>query len=387
MPRHSPMRRWWLAGICAVLVVAAVLAVPLGRAAARNVAALQTKPIVQTIDWTDPAVMCTPAVPPPVIAVPACDAGDACYLNSILALRRGEWAAARAKSGSSSYVLDVLVRGWAAWCGQSQTAAIAEWQRAAGAIGNKFYQDARFALQEQNAARALQAGALAQQLAPSGKTHLVLGRAYEGLGDPVKALEEYRSALAIEQGDAELYWHMSDLAWKQDRVAEARTYVEQALDLDATNPLYWHRLGQILLKGNDGVGSERAFMREAELDPKYSGAYVGIFLARMTQGRVQDALEPLLRLVALSTDRVQNAGHLGTYAVALRARGDYAGAAEYFGRAVQENPTHEVFWSNYLHALATLGACDRLATAYAEHVKVFTERSMTPVAQPACPQK
>ena len=372
------------------LAVVLLLPYPLERAVERNLFALSLKPLVVQAEWTNPANVCTPSTLPVRLDPVRCDRESDCYLNAVLALRRGAWETAGKETRSSKDTLSILINGWGAWCGGQQEAAIAIWTREAKLLGTKFLADGELALtprnqsQRQDVAWASAAGRIAYALVPSARTHLLLARALDAQGNFENARREFRVATGLGEESDQLYWYAADLEWRLGSTQSARDYIEHALDLKQDEWRYWHRYGEILLKQNEPGLAEHAFTRAVQMNPTYGFAHAGVALARLAQGKLDAAREPILNAVKYLDDKSFQAGYLGAYGTHLASAGNFSEAAIFFQQAVEYSPANEGYWRSLINAYVAQGNCEQVERIYADYKNQMLVQGNSPFPVPAC---
>jgi tetratricopeptide (TPR) repeat protein len=103
-----------------------------------------------------------------------------------------------------------------------------------------------------------------------------LGLCYEGKDDPKKAEAWYREAIRRNaESPDKTEWPMLDFATlliRQDRIDEARPYLEQALALNPNNAQSHLQMGILLEKAGDPRTSLHEFRTAIKLDTKLSSA-------------------------------------------------------------------------------------------------------------------
>lgn len=381
------MKRFVRPGLVLVAIgVLAFLMPSLLRAAQRNDFALNVKPLVLGMQWSDSLQVCASLVPPPVLAAPACANATGCYLGNLVTLRRGEWTKLQTVLGDSSDVLTVLMQGWGAWCGGDQARALEIW-RSEQAIGQKFLRDGEWSLESDQPARALREGVIAFQIAPSGRSQFLVGRAHAALGDKTLALTEYRTALNMPDPTAAMYGETGELEWEFKDYTSARTHLAQATTLDKLSWLYWHRYGNVLYELQDWAGSEDAFMHAVRINPTNGDSYAGLAFAELQQGKIDPAQDAVRHMLSDVTSDRQKAGYLGTFAQIAASKGNLAVAADFYAQAVQWHPENSGFWGALFRTYVEMGDCPDLQTAYSKYQQVQAAQQKTPSPPPACPGK
>jgi len=120
-----------------------------------------------------------------------------------------------------------------------------------------------------------------------------LGLCYEGKDDPKKAEEWYREAIRRNaQSPSKTEWPMLDFATlliRQDRMDEARPYLEQALTLNLNNAQSHFQMGILLEKAGDPLRSLEELRTAIKLDVKLSSALYRAARVCQKLGREEEA--------------------------------------------------------------------------------------------------
>jgi len=120
-----------------------------------------------------------------------------------------------------------------------------------------------------------------------------LGLCYEGKDDPKQAEPWYRQAIEHNFHSAnKTEWPMLDYATmlvREDRVQEARPYLEQALTLNPNNAQSHFQMGILLEKAGDPKASLEQLRSAIQLDPKLSGALYRAARVCKKLGREEEA--------------------------------------------------------------------------------------------------
>jgi tetratricopeptide (TPR) repeat protein len=352
-------------------------------AAQRNMLALNLKQSIVETQWTDPAQVCTPLPPPTKLTLPDCSNLAECYLTKVFALRRREWDNVASSAFASDDALAVFVQGWGAWCKGDQTHAIEIWRLHTQVTEKKFSSAAEASLQ-QDAARTLREGEVAHAIAPSNKTHFLIARALDQLGETARARQAYQAALDSGEPTADMFGQFGDLEWRIHEYEAARLHLERAVTLDNLNWGYWHRYGNVLYELKDWAGAEQAFRHAVMLSPTNGHSYAGLASAQLQQGHFDDAQVTIQQTVQYNNDAKQKAGYLASFAAISVAAGDWKRVAEMYTQAVEYHPENSAFWGGLMQAYAKLGDCARLEATYAEYVRVQTAQGAPIFPAPPC---
>jgi tetratricopeptide (TPR) repeat protein len=101
----------------------------------------------------------------------------------------------------------------------------------------------------------------------------------------------------------------------------------------------WNDYGIGLLLQGDLRGAEAAFLKVTQLDPRYADGWVNVARARIQEGDMADAEEPLRRALALDAGLAKTHYFLGT---ALKALGRYDEATAHLREAAARYPRDRV---------------------------------------------
>lgn len=378
--------RWWIVGLVLVggLAVAAILFILRG-AVERNIYALQLRPLVNGIEWSEEAQVCEPLAPPPALASRACTAPGECYLSSVLALRRGEWDNVQTSAVSDSDPLEIFIRGWSERCSVSPETALATWSKGGEPIRHKFLAEAQSALGSDRGDLALTLVKIAHPLRPSAESFLILARALEEVDRDDDALRTYYEAIEREMTTSRTFGQVGELEWRLGILQSARTHLSEAVRLDPQAGHYWQTLGAVLYRMEDWAGSETAFAHAAELMPEFGAAHGGVALTQLRLGKLEQGRAAVEATMRFTSDVRQQAGYLGEFARFAADAGDLKWSAELYSRALGRTPNNQVFWVALVQTYAGLGDCEKMDTVYREYLEQTSVRQETPVPRPACP--
>jgi tetratricopeptide (TPR) repeat protein len=120
-----------------------------------------------------------------------------------------------------------------------------------------------------------------------------LGLCYEGKDDPKQAEPWYREAIERNsQSPNKTEWPMLDYATllvREDRIQEARPYLEQAISVNPRNAQSHFQMGILLEKAGDPKGSLEQLRNALQLDPKLPGALYRAARVCKKLGREQES--------------------------------------------------------------------------------------------------
>jgi Flp pilus assembly protein TadD len=213
---------------------------------------------------------------------------------------------------------------------------------------------------------ALAAALLRVTLLPSAESHRLAAAAYRNAGIRDYAFRHYQRALRLEPCDSAAYeglaqiwrdWSMPGLALGDAHRAiycrpdsasayntlgtvlealgqrkPAREAFEFALQLEPTAVYALNNLCFLAVREADGARAQQACERALMLEPGMSAARTNLALAYAVQGNINRAEAQLLD----SPDPVEAQYNVGMLRMSV---GNYAGAAEAFGRAAAERPS------------------------------------------------
>jgi tetratricopeptide (TPR) repeat protein len=138
-------------------------------------------------------------------------------------------------------------------------------------LARVLYTDNRFdeSIEESNKAISLSPGNV--------RAYENLGLCYEGKNDPKTAEHWYLEAIRRETtSGSKTEWPMLDLATmmiRQNRYAEAKPYLEQALEINPHNAQSLFQMGILLEKTEDPNGALEKYRAAIQNDPRLAGAY------------------------------------------------------------------------------------------------------------------
>jgi arylsulfatase A-like enzyme/Flp pilus assembly protein TadD len=165
--------------------------------------------------------------------------------------------------------------------------------------------------------------------------HYYLGKAYLAYGEPLKAIEEFKSTLEIN--DRHLLAHVDAakayVALKDFQAAEA--ILNRGFSNNKNNHIYHYNLGFIYQMKGDQQRALKEYLAARELNPNNPQLYLNIssiFLLREDKEKAAAYLEEALKLNPLHVEANTNLGLL------LAEKGDNEEAYNYFKKAAESNP-------------------------------------------------
>jgi formylglycine-generating enzyme required for sulfatase activity/Tfp pilus assembly protein PilF/tRNA A-37 threonylcarbamoyl transferase component Bud32 len=177
--------------------------------------------------------------------------------------------------------------------------------------------------------------------AASGESHRELGVRLLEQGEYELAIAQFGEALVLDPETPELY-HLRSQAcshWNYDSggcgLEEAIADVSKAIELDATNPLYWFARGTYYLDLANPLEALSNMERAIELDPDYAVAWAERGSALMALGEPDPAVESFERAIEL--DPQECIAYRGLAEV-YRDQGQYEMALAACDRALERCP-------------------------------------------------
>lgn len=97
--------------------------------------------------------------------------------------------------------------------------------------------------------------------------HALLGLAHQRLDDVGRAVEEFRTAMALAPRDAKNHLYLAELYQSRRRPVQALEHYRKAVEFNPLLDLAWFRLGDLLLERGEVDGAEEAFTLLTHLTP------------------------------------------------------------------------------------------------------------------------
>ena len=191
---------------------------------------------------------------------------------------------------------------------------------------------------------------------PSLAAHLNLGIVLEALGDPLAAVREFESALALEPGDPFASYNLGRLVYTQGALERAESLLRAALRSREAFPEALVVLASVLEARGDLAQAASTLQRALALRPGYAGALrnLGMLLCRLE--RWEEAA-PVLRQ-ALEADGA-DADALYWLGNALVRGGKLEEALAAYEGAVAQRPAFAEAWCNLGNLLCNRGSLEK----------------------------
>ena len=178
---------------------------------------------------------------------------------------------------------------------------------------------------------------------PSRLTHHALGNAFLGLGQIDKAIEQYRTAIAIKPDyatdyatpNSQVHYNFGVALASAGRLNEAIEQYQKAVQLQPNNVAAHNNLGNaLLIRGQIAMGLSHC--REAlRIDPEFAEAHFNVGNVLYYRGRVDEAITEYRK--ALKTKPAFADAHC-CLGIALAKRGQLDDAIAEYRKALQDRP-------------------------------------------------
>jgi Flp pilus assembly protein TadD len=154
---------------------------------------------------------------------------------------------------------------------------------------------------------------------------------------------------------------------KNERWADAKTYLERSLAVQPKNAQAQYYMGLVREKEGDTAGAEKSYKAALELDPALAEAAQNLAAIYLSTNppRVDDAIPPLRQALAKAPDDV---GLLQNLGYALGLKGDVEGASKAYEAALKKRDSVELHFA-YASMLSDAKQYDKAAT----HLKKVLE--------------
>ena len=212
----------------------------------------------------------------------------------------------------------------------------------------RLYQDTR---DSKYVPLAKDACARAEELGESlAAAHVTLGMIDTDAGRNDLATQELEQARNLDATNPEVFAAMADLFRKQGRHSEIEPALQKAIDLDPKDWRWVNQLGLYYMYNSvparlaDAV---QQFQKAIALTPDNGRAYNNLGVAYKNQERFADAKASFEKAIQLEPDP----SYLSNLGSTLQLEGDYAKAADTFRRALELNPNNYVAAGNLASAL------------------------------------
>jgi tetratricopeptide (TPR) repeat protein len=154
-------------------------------------------------------------------------------------------------------------------------------------------------------ARYKQASEKEQRLATDEiqSTHLVQQAEEEAQRNHLpQAIELVNQAIEKNPGNGDAYALLAKLRFSAGQIAEARTAIQKALDIDATRSEYLYVLGKIQQRDGEFDSAMATFRMVTAINPRESDAYYEMGVIYQKQGDLKRAGECLKQALAIAPD-------------------------------------------------------------------------------------
>jgi len=160
-----------------------------------------------------------------------------------------------------------------------------------------------------------------------------------------EAAVSFKQVIADKPKEPEAYYNLGTLYLRTDNIADARTYLDEAVKLRPDYPEAWNNLGMLTAQQGQADEAERNFQRSLALRPDYATALLNLGNLYRRQRAFADAEKALSRALELEPEDPE-----ANYSVGMlyAQENQLERAADYLQRAITLRP-------DYPDALNNLG--------------------------------
>lgn len=127
----------------------------------------------------------------------------------------------------------------------------------------------------------------------SGRAWMLLGAAYDGVGNPTQGEKALRKSVALDSKSAETLNHLGDSLAKQNKNKEAIQWFKKAIGLNPRSGEFHFNMGVCLLRLKNATAAAKEFRTTVGIDPSSVRARAGLAEALVRQGQKKAAIEQL----------------------------------------------------------------------------------------------
>lgn len=118
------------------------------------------------------------------------------------------------------------------------------------------------------------------------RVHNNLAIAYEEKGDPEKATQEYKKAIALKSQYAHPHNNLGNIYAAQGRIQEAMEHFEKAMTIDPKYPAPVYNMGNVYYQKQDLKTAEEYYRWALSLNPNFVPALVGLASIYLKEGDI-----------------------------------------------------------------------------------------------------
>src|SRR5208282_6175953 len=118
---------------------------------------------------------------------------------------------------------------------------------------------------------------------------ILLGEAYDGLGQRSNAITEFEAARAISPSEPRVHFGLGYLHWKSREYDEAKREFESELSVNSSNALALTYLGDIALKRDHTDAALSLLDRATRINKDIRIAYLDLGFVYLREARYKDA--------------------------------------------------------------------------------------------------
>ncbi|MGB3534038.1 MAG: tetratricopeptide repeat protein [Microcoleaceae cyanobacterium] len=204
------------------------------------------------------------------------------------------------------------------------------------------------------------------------ETHVLLGKALQGMGQTQQAMESYKAAIASQPGNITAYNNLGSCYALQKQWNNARACYQKAIQLQPDLAVAYQNLGRVWKRMGQPEKAADCFYQAFQIEPELGGAeeYHALGNTLLQQGKREQAQNCYCRTLDLNPDHPEAHHNLGEL---LSTQKQWEDAMAHYRRAIELKPESFASYNSLGKAYMAMGDLEEALSCYNQAVRLKPE--------------
>ncbi len=204
------------------------------------------------------------------------------------------------------------------------------------------------------------------------ETHVLLGKALQGMGQTPQAIESYKAAIALQPGNITAYNNLGSCYALLKQWKNAIACYQKAIQLQPDLAIAYQNLGRVWKRTGQPEKAADCFYQAFQIEPELGGAdeYHALGNTLLQQGKREQAQNCYCRTLDLNPEHPEAHHNLGEL---LSTQKQWEDAMAHYRRAIELKPESFASYNSLGKAYMAMGDLEEALSCYNQAVRLKPE--------------